>query len=141
MAWNRVGKNRVFAALAISAFLLGTGCEGFFVPENSCNCKDGSTDGGDYVYVANQTTGTLAAYSVGSGALTVISGSPYSLGFSPTALAINPANSIVFVAGINSGISYIDAFSIGSNGGLTLLKHNTAGLANPIAMDVSPDGQ
>jgi 6-phosphogluconolactonase (cycloisomerase 2 family) len=130
----------VFAVLSLGALLLGTGCQGFFVPETSSS-TGGSTSGADYVYVANQTTGTLAAYSVGSGALTVISGSPYTLGFVPTAVAVNPANTIVFVAGIGNGVGLIDAFSINSSGGLTLLTQNNAGLGDPISMDVSPDGQ
>jgi 6-phosphogluconolactonase (cycloisomerase 2 family) len=109
------------------------------VPETSSG--GGTTSGNDYVYVANQTTGTLAAYSVGSGALTAISGSPYSLGFAPTAVAVNPANTIVFVAGVSNGAGFIDAFSIGSSGGLSLLTQNNVVLANPISMDVSPDGQ
>jgi 6-phosphogluconolactonase (cycloisomerase 2 family) len=137
---RRNWKADIFAVLTLGPLLLGTGCQGFFVPENSSS-GGGTTSGGDYVYVANQTTGTLAAYSVGSGALTAISGSPYSLGFAPTAVAVNPADTIVFVAGVNSGIGYIDAFSISSTGSLSLLTQNNAGLADPISMDVSPDGQ
>ena len=128
----------VVAVLSLGA-LLGTGCQGFFVPEGSSS--SGSTSGGDYVYIANQTTGTLSAYSVASGALTAISGSPYSIGFAPNAVAVNPANTIVFVAGTNSGIGFIDAFSIGSNGGLTLLVQNNVSLGDPISLAVSPDGQ
>jgi 6-phosphogluconolactonase len=130
----------IFAVLTLGALLLGTGCQGFFVPETSSS-SGGTTSGGDYVYVANQTTGTLAAYSVGSGALTAISGSPYSLGFAPGAVAVNPANTIVFVAGVTGGIGYIDSFSIASSGSLTLLTQNNVGLADLISMDVSPDGK
>ena len=139
-ARKRRSRADIAAALIIGGLLLATGCGNFFVPENS-STSGGSTSGGDYVYVANQTTGTLSAYSVGSGALTAISGAPYSLGFSPTAVAVNPANTIVFVAGANSGIGYIDAYSIASNGGLTLLTQNNIGLGDPISLDVSPDGQ
>jgi 6-phosphogluconolactonase (cycloisomerase 2 family) len=138
-ARKRVRGVEVFAVLVVGALLLGTGCEGFFVPEKSSSSS--STGSGDYVYIANQTTGTLAAFSVGSSAVTAISGSPYSLGFTPYAVAVNPANTIVFVSGINSGVGFIDAFSIGSSGGLTLLAQNNVGLADPISMDVSPDGQ
>ena len=139
-ARRRRSRAGIAAALIIGGLLLATGCGNFFVPENS-STSGGSTSGGDYVYVANQTTGTLSAYSVGSGALTAISGAPYSLGFSPTAVAVNPANTIVFVAGANSGIGYIDAYSIGSSGALTLLTQNNIGLGDPISLDVSPDGQ
>lgn len=128
------------ALLTMGAVLLGTGCQGFFVSPTS-SAGGTTTTGGDYVYVANQTTGTVAAYSAGSGALTAISGSPYQLGYTPNAVAVNPANTIVFVAGFNSGLGYINAFSIGSNGGLSLLATNSVGLADPISMDVSPDGQ
>jgi len=139
-ARKRRSRADIAAALIIGGLLLATGCGNFFVPENS-STSGGSTSGGDYVYVANQATGTLSAYSVGSGALTAISGAPYSLGFSPTAVAVNPANTIVFVAGANSGIGYIDAYSIGSSGALTLLTQNNIGLGDPISLDVSPDGQ
>ncbi|HKO19159.1 MAG TPA: beta-propeller fold lactonase family protein, partial [Acidobacteriaceae bacterium] len=137
---KRRSKIDMAAVLTIGTLLLATGYGDFFVPENSSS--GGSNSGsGDYVYVANQTTGTLAAYSVGSGTLAAISGSPYSLGFAPNAVAVNPANTIVFVAGVNSSIGYIDAFSIGSNGSLSLLAQNNAVLADPISLDVSPDGQ
>jgi 6-phosphogluconolactonase (cycloisomerase 2 family) len=131
---------QVAAVLSVGALLLSTGCQGFFVPENSSSGGSG-TSGGDYVYVANQTTGTVAAYAVGSGALTAISGSPFQLGFSPNALAVNPADTILFISGVNSGTGFINAYSIGSNGGLSLLTSNNAGLADPITLQVSPDGQ
>jgi len=130
------------AAFATFAVLTASGCSGFFVPENSSSSSGGnSTGNGDYVYVANQTTGTLAGFSVGSSAVTPVSGSPYSLGFTPNAVAINPANTIVFVSGTSGGLGFIDAFSIGSNGNLSLLNQNNVGLADPISLDISPDGQ
>jgi len=131
---------RSLSALAVSTALLIAGCGDFFTPPASGG-GGGSTGGGDYVYVANQTTSTVAAFSVGSGGLTTISGSPFPLSFTPTAIAVNPANTIVFVAGINSGAGYIASYSIGSNGSLTLMTTNSVGLADPISMDVSPDGQ
>jgi 6-phosphogluconolactonase (cycloisomerase 2 family) len=130
---------RVAAILWTGALLLATGCGDFFVYPGSSG--SGNTSGGDYVYVANQTTNNLAAYSVSSGALTAISGSPYALSFIPISAAVNHANTILFVAGANSGIGYIASYSIGSNGGLTLLTTNNVGLADPISLDVSPDGQ
>lgn len=138
-AWKCCSVTGIAAVLTIGALLVATGCGDFFVPETSSS--GGSTSGGDYVYIANQTTGTLSAYSVGSGALTAISGSPYSLGFAPNAVAVNPANTVVFVSGTNSGIGFIDAFSIGSSGSLTLLAQNNVSLGDPISLVVSPDGQ
>jgi 6-phosphogluconolactonase len=125
--------------VAVVALMLVAGCDNFFVAPDSSG--GGDTSGGDYVYVANQITSTVAAYSVGSGGLTAISGSPFALTFAPGSIAVNPANTIVFVAGINAGAGYISSYSIGSNGALTLMTTNSVGLADPISMEVSPDGQ
>jgi hypothetical protein len=84
------------AMVVMSALLFATGCPGFFVYPGSLT--GGSSSTGDYVYVANGTAETLTAFSVGTGTLTEI-GSPFSLGFVPTSLVVNPANTIVFVAG------------------------------------------
>src|SRR5947209_2131616 len=130
----------VVAILSASALLLSAGCGDFFVYPGSNSGGTGNTSG-DYVYVANQTTRTIAAYSVATGALTAISGSPYALSFQPTSAAVNPANTILFVAGVSGGIGYISSYSIGSNGALSPLTTNNVGLADPVSMDVSPDGQ
>jgi 6-phosphogluconolactonase (cycloisomerase 2 family) len=90
------------------------------------------------VYVANGTTETVSGFVVGTGTLTAVSASSVSPGFSPTALAVNPADSILFVA----GGSQIAAFSIASGGVLGSLSSGvTSGLTDVVAMDVSPDGQ
>src|SRR5579863_8497362 len=101
---NRWAK-RVAATLGIWALFSTTGCGTFFVYPG--NLPGGSSSTGDYVYVANATTSTLAGFSVGTGKLTAVSGSPYTLGFVPTAVAVNPANSIVFVAGTNGLYGFI----------------------------------
>jgi 6-phosphogluconolactonase (cycloisomerase 2 family) len=116
---------------------LTMGCGNFFVYPGSLN---GSSNSGDYVYVANSSTENLGAYAVGKGTLTAISGSPYSLGFVPTAVAVNPANTLVFVAGGNGAYGFINSYSIGTGGVLTLLVSNPIGVGGEVAMDVSPDG-
>jgi len=134
----RLWGKRSTAAFVLSGLLVAVGCGDFFVyPGNGPS----PTTGGDYVYVANQTTQTVAAYSIASGTLSAISGSPYVLSFAPTAAVVNPANTLLFVAGVNGGVGYIASYSIASNGALSLLTTNSIGLADPISMDVSPDGQ
>ena len=124
------------AALGLLTLCLASGCDGFFVYPGSSG--GGSGSGGNYVYVANSTTQSLAGFVVGTGTLTAVTNSPYALGFAPTAVAINPANTILFVGG--SGAIY--AFSIGSDGQLTALNSGFAvGLATVASMDISPDGQ
>ena len=129
------------AALGIWALMLTVGCGTFFVYPGNLPGGGGSGSTGDYVYVANAVTSKLAGFSVGTGTLTAVSGSPYALGFVPTAVAVNPANTIVFVAGTNGLFGFINAFSIGSGGALSLLTSNNVGVADEVAIDVSPDGQ
>jgi 6-phosphogluconolactonase len=121
---------------AVLAFT--TGCGNFWVYPGSSSSGGGTSATGDYVYVANATADTVSGYAVGTGTLTGVTNSPYAMSFSPTAVAVNPANTILFV-GSNS---LIYAFAIESGGALSVLNSGSAvGLANVVAMTVSPDGQ
>jgi len=113
-----------------------TGCKGFFVYPGSTN--NGSSSGsGDYVYVASAGSQTLTGFSVSAGALTEVTAPAYSLPFVPTAVAVNPADTVLFVAGNGT----ISAFSILSGGGLSVLNSSVAtGDPDVISMDISPDG-
>jgi 6-phosphogluconolactonase (cycloisomerase 2 family) len=126
--------------MGIWALSLTAGCGNFWVYPGS---ESGTTSNtGDYVYVANASTSTdnLAGYVVGTGTLTAVSGSPETLGFVPTSVVVNPANTIVFVAGTNGTYGFINAYSIGTGGALTLLTSNNLGSAGEVSIDVSPDG-
>ena len=125
------------AAIGIWALSLTTGCGNFWVYPGSSSSGTGTTGTGDYVYVANANTQTVAGYEVGAGALTAISGSPFPLGFTPTAAVVNPANSILFVS---SGVG-IYSYSITSTGALALLSSGlSSGLDDVVSLAVSPDG-
>jgi 6-phosphogluconolactonase (cycloisomerase 2 family) len=121
------------------------GCGSFFVYPGSTSGGGGSTgSGGNYVYVANATTQSLAGFAVGTGTLTAVTGSPYTLGFTPTAVAINPANTFLFVSGYNNaGTGLIYGYSIGATGALSALNNGLALVTGyeEVAMDISPDGQ
>jgi 6-phosphogluconolactonase len=138
---RRLGQ--VAAAMGIWALSLTIGCGNFWVYPGSLNNSTGST--GDYVYVANAPTNgktpTLAGFSVGTGTLTAVSGSPYSLAFVPTAVAVNPANTMVFVAGTDGLYGWVNSYSIGTGGVLTLLMNNNLGSASMVSIDVTPDGK
>lgn len=127
------------AAIGFVALAALTGCGTFFIYPGSSTTTT-TSNSGDYVYVANATTESLAGYSVGTGTLTAVTNSPYALSFIPTSVAVNPANSIVFVAGSNGVYGYINAYSIGTGGALTLLTSNNVGSAGEVSIDVSPDG-
>lgn len=122
-------------AAATAGTLLGlTGCNGFFVPLTS---STGGSSSSSNVYIANSATDTLAGFAIGSGTLTTLANAPYSLTFAPTAVAVTPANTFVYVGG--GGI--ITAYSINTNGSLTAANSGAAvGNASVAAMDISPDG-
>jgi len=128
---------RVAAVLGLLALCWTTGCAGFWVAVNN---SGGSTTN-DYVYVANANTETLAGFQVTAGTLTAVPGSPYSLGFVPAAVVVNAANTIVFVAGSNGIDGFINTYSIGTGGALSLMTSNNLGSGSDISIDVSPDGK
>jgi 6-phosphogluconolactonase (cycloisomerase 2 family) len=137
---------RVAAVVGLLALGWTTGCAGFWVAVNNTNNGGGSTTD-DYVYVANAgtsaATATLTGFAVGTGTLTAVTGSQYTLGFTPASVAINPANSILFVSGRTSaGIGVIYAFSIGTGGALSALNNGNAVSSgfDEVSMDISPDG-
>ncbi len=142
------GGLRMFAALGLLAALAPlTACKGFFVPPTSTGTSgtgtgfSGSTTT-DYAYVANSSAGTtsLAAYNVGSGALTSVG--TVSLGFIPVALAVAPSDSFLYVAstpGYTSPGIYL--YTIGSTGALTAANSGKALATDAVAaMAISPDG-
>jgi 6-phosphogluconolactonase len=135
---------RVASALMLMSLWMTAGCGNFFVYPGSSSGGGSGSSGGNYVYVANSTTQSLAGFAVGTGTLTAVTGSPYNLGFTPTSVAINPANTFLFVSGYNNaGLGLIYGYSIGSTGSLSALNNGFALVTGyeEVAMDVSPDGQ
>jgi len=102
---------RLAAALGVAATILLTGCGEFFTPVNNNPSGGGGTS---HVYVTN-AGGTLAEYSLSSGVLTALSGSPVSLPLAPTAIALAPNNAFLYV-GTTTGIFI---YTINSDGTLT----------------------
>lgn len=137
LAMKRSGVRALLAGLGFCATQMLTGCAGFFVYPGSSSSGTGSTST-DFVYVGNATTNTLAGFAVGTDTLTAVSSSPYTLGITPTALAVNPDDTILYVA----SSAYIYAYSISSSGALSILNSGYyVANANVVSMDISPDGQ
>ncbi|MGP8225668.1 MAG: hypothetical protein ACLQGT_05890 [Terracidiphilus sp.] len=82
---------------------------------SSSGCTSTASSSGNF-YILNSTT--ISGYSIVSGALTALTGSPTSLpsGVTPYSLAIDPTGSFLYV-GTNGGIYLYD---IGTGGKLTL---------------------
>ena len=133
----------LLAALLAGLSLALTGCNGFFVYPGSSSSS--STGSGDYAYVSNSASGSnyINGYSVSGGSLVATTGSPYSLGFVPSAMVVTIPNTYLYVASSSSGgAGEIYGYSIGTGGALTILN-NSLGLEaeNSSALAVSPDGQ
>jgi 6-phosphogluconolactonase len=112
--------------LACLLLLELTGCSGFFVPNNN----SGGSNTGDYIYVANGSDTYIAGFGVSSsGALSVLTNSPYNNGIAAQSLAITPSNTFLY-AGTTNGIY---GYTINSNGSITVLNSGTA-----LAQDVIP---
>jgi 6-phosphogluconolactonase len=74
----------------------------------------------DFVYTANQGAGNISGYSIGSsGALSSISGSPFTGPTSGSAIGVDKSGTYMLAVGYN-GTSGVQLFTIGSNGAMTL---------------------
>lgn len=73
----------------------------------------------NYVYVGNEADGTISAYAIGTdGALTAVSGSPFTGPTTVNALAVDSTGKYLIASGY-SATNGIQLFSIGSTGALT----------------------
>ncbi len=116
-----------------TALLALAGCGQFFPPLGSGGGGGGGgTSSGDYLYVGNIGTNPLsiAGFSIGTSSLGTISGSNWSVELEPTALAITPTDTYLYLGSAAGGI-YV--YTIGSNGSLTIANNGS-----PVATGVSP---
>lgn len=107
-SWARMRQAAV--SLVGCGLMLLTGCGEFFTPVNN-NPGSGTSS---FVYVSNAGS-TLAEYSLTSGVLAALSGSPITLPEAPTCIAISPNNEFLYV-GTALGVFI---YTIGSDGTLT----------------------
>ncbi|WP_158792326.1 hypothetical protein [Granulicella sp. L60] len=130
---------RRWVAIVVATLLpLIAGCSGFFVPVDNSSGGGGTTTGTDRVYVANLTTSSIAGFTVGTGTLTLVNGSPLSAGFAPISMVVTPSDSFLYVGGLNGIYVYLinsdGSLSAPSAGSLQVVAYATA-------LTVSPDGQ
>lgn len=113
------------------------GCGKFFVKESN---TPPPTTTGNYFYVANMTTGTVAGFSVGTSNISGTSNSPYDLGVAPSAIAVTPGSRYVYVSTL-AGAIY--GYSVGSDGSLSLLNGGNALITgiSPVVLEVDPSGK
>jgi 6-phosphogluconolactonase len=72
---------------------------------------------GKFLYVANSGSNNVSVFSIGStGALTAISGSPFSAGTAPIGLSITGTDKVEYVA--NMGSNNVSAYSLNTATGV-----------------------
>jgi DNA-binding beta-propeller fold protein YncE len=87
-----------------------------------------------YVYITDSVSDKLHTYSVASGVLSEVSGSPSMTGGIPTAIVVDPSGSYAYVT--NSQDSTITGYAIG-NGVFTSIGTYATGL-QPVAIGIDP---
>lgn len=120
--------------LAVTPFLAG--CGNFWqAPSSSGSGNTNTTLSSGYFYVLNQKTSQVVAYDILSGKLNQIGA--YTLSAAPTALAIAPGGSFLYV----STVAGIYLYSVGSGGALTIGNNGGVISQDPAsAMQVDPTG-
>jgi 6-phosphogluconolactonase (cycloisomerase 2 family) len=88
-----------------------------------------------FVYVTDYTNGDVRAYSVASGALTELAGSPFPAGNQPSAIVADTKYPFLYVANALDGT--VSAYSIGSSGTLTSIGTYATGV-QPVAIGIDP---
>jgi 6-phosphogluconolactonase len=133
-----VGNNRHRIRVLCSLLLFAAvGCD-FFVPQTSSG-GGGGNNTGDYIYVGNGNNTFVAGFAVGStGALSVLTNSPYNNGVAVICSAITPGNHFLY-AGTTSGIFI---YAINSNGSITVQNGGKIAAQDvvPTAMQVDSTG-
>ena len=129
-------KSGKWMAVLLAASLLA-GCKDFWKAPSNGGGGGGSGASSGVFYVANQATYQIAAYSIVSGTLTKVSGSPFTLTSAPLSIAVAPNGNFLYV-GTAQGIFL---YSIGSGGGLTVGNAGNVVSADlATSMQVDPTG-
>jgi 6-phosphogluconolactonase (cycloisomerase 2 family) len=113
----------LWASLLGVGFLAG--CGDFWQAPSSTTTTTPTGASSGVFYVLNQQTAQIAGYSVVSGTLTPVSGSPYTLPGSaePLAIAIAPNGTFLYVS---TALDVIYLYTTGSGGALTLGNSSSA---------------
>jgi 6-phosphogluconolactonase len=117
--------------LPVVLVVLAAGCSGFWKLPAGSGGGGGTTStdlSSGVFYVLDQTTSQIAAYSISSGTLETVSGSPYTVPATPTTIAVSPSGGFLYVATVNG----IYLYTVGSGGVLSEGNSN-----NPISSDIT----
>jgi 6-phosphogluconolactonase len=104
------------------------------------SANNNATSGVSFLYVTAQANTTISAYTVtqSTGALTTV-GTALPTGSVPSAIAVTPTGSALFVA--NTGSNNISTYTINSDGSLTGVSGVTATESTPMGLAVDSGGK
>jgi 6-phosphogluconolactonase (cycloisomerase 2 family) len=96
---------------------------------------------GAFLYVANSGSNNISVFSVdsGSGALTQLANSPFSIGLTPINMQLTPSGSFLYVSAASLPLGLVEGFSV-SGGVLTPLGVTPTDGINPNGMAIDPKG-
>jgi sugar lactone lactonase YvrE len=93
---------------------------------------------GKFVYVANQNKNNVSGFTIDAvtGALTAITGSPFTTGSFPVSVAVDPSGKFVYVA--NSQSNNVSGYTIETTGALTSLGNAFTAGSSPFSVAITP---
>jgi 6-phosphogluconolactonase len=96
---------------------------------------------GGFLYVANVESNNISVFSIdsGSGALTPVTGSPFSIGLSPMNMQLTPSGSFLYVSAASTPLGLIAGFSVNA-GTLQLVSLTSTDGVNPNGLAIDPTG-
>ena len=132
--WNSDPRN-ISVVLLCSVLSWASGCGKFFVSP----APPTPPGTGNYFYVANSVTSTIAGFTIGTSSITNTVNSPYSIGVTPSAIAVTPNSKYLYVSSLSGAIF---GYSIASSGALSLLNSGSALITgvSPTSLRVDPSG-
>jgi len=124
----RIGR---WAQVLLAAAPLLAGCAGFWdAPSNSGGTTPTTLSSGNfYILNVGATSSSIVGYSIVSGTLTQMTGSPFAITGQAWSMAINPAGTYLYVSSSTGIYSYPITASTGVLGGATQLYGDLTALA------------
>ncbi|HYL13302.1 MAG TPA: beta-propeller fold lactonase family protein [Terriglobales bacterium] len=104
------------------------------------SCGSGSSHGSHPAYVTVPGNNHVVGFNIDnkSGALSIMSGSPFATGNSPSAVTVHPSKKFAYVT--NAADATVSLYTIGTSGVLTEVMPRVATGTNPTALTVDPGG-
>ncbi|WP_263372611.1 lactonase family protein [Granulicella cerasi] len=131
--------SRVAALSVLAVVPAFVGCGAFFQCEGKASCTTSTSTTSNVIFAGNSYSGStyLDAYGNTTGTLAKVSGAPFSLSYTPTAMVVRSGNGYLYVAGTNGNIySYVLSSAGVPSSGTAQYTQNYS----QVDLAISPDG-